>query len=165
MVAMPGLINSHMHLTVPAPRATYDDKGIMDYFFEIYAMANKYTEDVVYKLSLLSAIEALKSGTTFLNTHGHWKQSLEEAEIHTLKDLGIKAMVGMERRIVLGIDEGKIIDEAEKAFHELYESAGWKISLGQAKKPKTPVFFRLPNKTQIMKAMAKWGGRTIVAGK
>jgi 5-methylthioadenosine/S-adenosylhomocysteine deaminase len=422
MVAMPGLINSHMHLTVPAPRATYDDKGIMDYFLEIYAMANKYTEEAVYKLSLLSALEALKSGTTFLNTHGHWKQSLQEEEIHAINDIGIKAMVCMgmqdimhpwnlsaeeqvnqtvslveeysfhdmiqialgpetidymmattkefvrgiadiakqynlkvhthamvssgeqeiplewwqdsgllnsnlivvhclgigkatiqafkkngvsivhcpsvwaklgrhhgewiplkdilgegvnvslgtdgpglhsssdmfremsncallnnvfsvdpwlrqenvlrmatingaktlgieseigsiergkradiilvdmnkphlhplnnviglivfavtgqdvdtviidgkiimERRRVHEIDEAKIIDEAEKAFHELYESAGWKVSLGPAKKPKTPVFFRLPNKMQVMKTMARWGGRTIVAGK
>lgn len=422
MVALPGLIDSHMHLTVPAPRATYDDKGIMDYFLEIYAMANKYTDDIVYRLSLLSALEALKSGTTFLNTHGHWKQSLEEAEIHALKDIGIKAMVCMgmqdvmhpwnlsaeeqltqsvslvekygsdekirialgpeaidytmattkdfvkgiagiskqynlkvhthgmvysgekeiplqrwqdsgllnsnliavhclgignetirafkkhgvsiahcpsvwaklgrhhgewiplkdildeginvslgtdgpglhsssdmfremsncallnnvftvdpwlrqedvlrmatingakalgveseigsieqgkradiilvdtskphlrplnnvvgllvfaatgqdvdtviidgkvimERRKILGIDEAKIIDEAEQAFHELYESAGWRVSLGEAKKPKTPVLFRLPNKTQVMKTMAKWGGRAIGGNK
>ena len=93
MVAMPGIINGHIHLCVPPPRATYDDKDIMQYFLEIYSMANKYTEDVVYKLSLLAGLEALKSGTTFLNSHGHWTQALEEAEIRALKELGLKAMV------------------------------------------------------------------------
>ncbi|MFQ5870980.1 MAG: amidohydrolase family protein [Candidatus Geothermarchaeales archaeon] len=93
MVAMPGLINGHNHLCVPPPRATYDDKDIMQYFLEIYAMANKFTEDVVYKLSLLSGLEALQSGTTYINSYGHLTQSLEEAEIRALEELGLRAMV------------------------------------------------------------------------
>jgi len=94
MVAMPGLVNGHIHLCVPPPRATYDDKDIMQYFTEIYPfVAGKFTEDAVYKISLLGALEALKSGITFLNSYGHLTQSLEKAEIKALEKLGLKAMV------------------------------------------------------------------------
>jgi 5-methylthioadenosine/S-adenosylhomocysteine deaminase len=65
---MPGLINSHTHIAMSCFRGLADDLELMDWLTNyIFPREAKLTGDIVYRSSLLSLCEMIKSGTTGMN--------------------------------------------------------------------------------------------------
>jgi 5-methylthioadenosine/S-adenosylhomocysteine deaminase len=62
---MPGLINTHTHAAMACFRGLADDLPLMQWLQEyIFPLETKLTGDIVYRSTLLSLAEMLKSGTT-----------------------------------------------------------------------------------------------------
>lgn len=67
-VIMPGLINTHAHISMSIFRETLDGYTLQEWLNQkIWPMEDKLQEDDIYYASLLSCIEMIKTGTTTIN--------------------------------------------------------------------------------------------------
>ena len=67
-ICMPGLINTHAHLSMSIFRETLDGYTLQDWLNKkIWPMEDKLTREDIYYASLLSCIEMISTGTTFAN--------------------------------------------------------------------------------------------------
>ena len=67
-VIMPGLINTHSHISMSIFRETVDGYKTQDWLKEkIWPMEDKLQENDIYWATLLSCIEMIKTGTTTVN--------------------------------------------------------------------------------------------------
>ena len=67
-ICMPGLINTHAHLSMSIFRETLDGYTLQDWLNKkIWPMEDKLTREDIYYASLLSWIEMISTGTTFAN--------------------------------------------------------------------------------------------------
>lgn len=65
---MPGLINTHSHISMSIFRETLDGYNLQDWLEQkIWPMEDKLTEEDIYYASLLSCIEMITTGTTTIN--------------------------------------------------------------------------------------------------
>lgn len=68
MICMPGLINTHSHLSMSIFRETLDGYTLQDWLNKkIWPMEDKLTREDIYYASLLSCIEMISTGTTLAN--------------------------------------------------------------------------------------------------
>lgn len=67
-ICMPGLINTHAHLSMSIFRETLDGYTLQDWLNKkIWPMEDKLTREDIYYASLLSCIEMISTGTTLAN--------------------------------------------------------------------------------------------------
>jgi 5-methylthioadenosine/S-adenosylhomocysteine deaminase len=89
---IPGLINCHTHSAMILFRGLAEDLPLKDWLEkEIWPKESKLTEDDVYWGTKLAILEMIKSGTTTFNEM-YW---FEEAQIQAVKEMGIRAVIGL----------------------------------------------------------------------
>ena len=97
---MPGFINTHCHLAMSMFRGYGENKKLMDWLNNyIFPKEAKLDEELVYYFTLLSCIEAIRSGTTYTLDMYYYNKSI----IKAFNDIGIRGGVGV----------GNIIDDNE----------------------------------------------------
>lgn len=83
-ICMPGLINTHAHLSMSIFRETLDGYTLQDWLNEkIWPMEDKLTREDIYYASLLSCIEMIKTGTTLANDQYFMTEDTIKAAIDT----------------------------------------------------------------------------------
>jgi 5-methylthioadenosine/S-adenosylhomocysteine deaminase len=89
---IPGLINCHTHSAMILFRGLAEDLPLKDWLEkEIWPKESKLTEDDVYWGTKLAILEMIKSGITTFNEM-YW---FEEAQIEAVKEMGIRAVIGL----------------------------------------------------------------------
>lgn len=93
-IAMPGLINCHMHLAQVLMRGVSDNVDVMDILTEyIWLIQGHYTAEDALTSSKLGLLEMIKSGTTaFLSTGLHPRYGID-AIAQAVLDSGIRAVL------------------------------------------------------------------------
>ena len=83
-ICMPGLINTHAHLSMSIFRETLDGYTLQDWLNKkIWPMEDKLTREDIYYASLLSCIEMIKTGTTLANDQYFMTEDTIKAAIDT----------------------------------------------------------------------------------
>ena len=113
-VCMPGLINTHTHLSMSIFRETLDGYSMQDWLEQkIYPMEDKLTREDIYYASLLSFAEMISTGTVIAND----QYFMAEETIKAANDIG--AMLQTTRTVNDVADRSKQrLDELEKLIAE-----------------------------------------------
>lgn len=83
-IVMPGLINTHAHIPMSIFRETLDGYNLQDWLEKkIWPMEDKLTKEDVYYASLLSCIEMIKTGTTFINDMYFMEDNIIKAALNS----------------------------------------------------------------------------------
>lgn len=81
-ICMPGLINTHAHLSMSIFRETLDGYTLQNWLTKkIWPMEDKLTPDDVYAASILSCLEMVTTGTTTANDQYFMEESTIEAAL------------------------------------------------------------------------------------
>lgn len=105
---LPGFINTHAHIGMSIFRDTVDGYSTQDWLTEkIWPIEDTLTPDDIYNSSLLSCIEMIKTGTTTVNDHYFFPDSI----IKAVNESGIRAEL---TRVVMDVD-----GEMDERFSEL----------------------------------------------
>jgi len=88
---LPGLINCHTHSPMILFRGYRDDLPLEEWLKEIWPLEQKLTKEDVYWGMKLAILEMIKSGTTCFNEM-YW---LPEPQIKAVKEMGLRAMIGL----------------------------------------------------------------------
>jgi len=89
---LPGLINCHTHSAMILFRGYADDLPLKEWLEKkIWPLEAKLTKDDVYWGTKLAILEMIKTGTTTFNEM-YW---FEEAQIQAVKEMGIRAKIGL----------------------------------------------------------------------
>ncbi|MBR3255993.1 MAG: amidohydrolase [Clostridia bacterium] len=95
---LPGLINTHSHIGMSIFRESVDGYQTQDWLTQkIWPIEDKLTKDDIYKSSLLSCIEMIKTGTTTVNDQYFFPKDIIKAVVES----GIRAEL---TRVVMDID-------------------------------------------------------------
>lgn len=87
---MPGLINTHAHLSMSIFRETLDGYTLQKWLNEkIWPMEDKLTSEDIYYASLLSCLEMISTGTTTAND----QYFMTEATIRAALEMGVRLQV------------------------------------------------------------------------
>lgn len=109
-IIMPGLINTHSHISMSIFRETVDGYKTQDWLKEkIWPMEDKLQEEDIYWATLLSCIEMIKTGTTTVNDMYFMTDKIIEAALKS----GIRLQT---TRTLMGYEE-----KDEKRIKELEE--------------------------------------------
>lgn len=113
MIAMPGLINAHTHLSMNLLRNYADDMPLWDWLTKkIWPIEEKLTKQAIYHGSILGIAELIKSGvTSFLDMYFFADQTIEAA-----LETGVRAYIA---RGLTDEEEGKEVNLQET--RELYK--------------------------------------------
>lgn len=83
-IIMPGLINTHSHISMSIFRETVDGYKTQDWLKEkIWPMEDKLKEEDIYWATLLSCVEMIKTGTTTVNDMYFMTDKIIEAALKT----------------------------------------------------------------------------------
>lgn len=121
-IILPGLINTHVHLSQQLGRGIADDVDLLTWLRE---RVWPYESNFDYESSLISStaccVEMIKSGvTTFLEAGGQYVEAMAEA----VKNTGMRAALSksvMDEEIGLPTNWVKTADEEIKIQKELYD--------------------------------------------
>lgn len=97
MLAIPGLVNMHLHTFQAGFRGIGGEWTIGDYFSRFYAgLATRFEPEDNFLGTFLGALAQLDSGTTTLFDYAHNIRSLAQAEasVDALEESGIRAVFG-----------------------------------------------------------------------
>lgn len=110
---LPGLINCHTHSAMILFRGYSDDLPLKEWLEnKIWPLEKKLTEDDVYWGTKLAILEMIKSGTTTFNEM-YW---FEEAQIEAIKEMGMRARIGL---VLLDFLPMGSKEHVEKSFKKL----------------------------------------------
>ncbi len=113
-ICMPGLINTHTHLSMSIFRETLDGYTLQDWLTKkIWPMEDKLTREDIYYASLLSCIEMIKTGTTLAND----QYFMTEDTIKAANELGMRLQVTRTVNDVQGLGKERL-EELEKLINE-----------------------------------------------
>ncbi len=113
-ICMPGLINTHTHLSMSIFRETLDGYTLQDWLNKkIWPMEDKLTREDIYYASILSCIEMISTGTTFAND----QYFMAEDTIKAANELGMRLQVSRTVLDVAGLGDKKL-EELEKLIKE-----------------------------------------------
>lgn len=87
MVVMPGLVNTHTHLSMTMTRSIADDIEAKQWLPIIWAVENHLTEESIYTGALLGIAEMIASGTTCFNDQYFYMEQVAKA----VSESGIRA--------------------------------------------------------------------------
>jgi 5-methylthioadenosine/S-adenosylhomocysteine deaminase len=108
---IPGLINCHTHSAMILFRGLAEDLPLKDWLEkEIWPREQKLTEDDVYWGTKLAILEMIKSGTTTFNEM-YW---FEEAQIEAVKEMGMRAVIGLVMLDFLSMGSKEKIEKLTK---------------------------------------------------
>ncbi|AEE92055.1 5-methylthioadenosine/S-adenosylhomocysteine deaminase [Tepidanaerobacter acetatoxydans Re1] len=120
MLAMPGLINTHTHLSMNLFRNYADDMPLWDWLTKkIWPLEEKLTAEAVYWGSTLGIAELIKSGVTgFLDMYFFAKETIK-----VVLDTGIRAYIA---RGLTDEEEGKEaqLEETRELYQKYHEKEG-----------------------------------------
>ncbi|AKG38175.1 MAG: amidohydrolase family protein [Infirmifilum sp.] len=88
-IVMPGLINAHTHIAMTGFRGLAADAGEVIYKV-FWPLEKSLTPDVAYRLALLGALEAVKSGVTVIADHYFFMDEIAKA----VEEVGIRGFLG-----------------------------------------------------------------------
>jgi 5-methylthioadenosine/S-adenosylhomocysteine deaminase len=92
-VVIPGLINTHQHMAMSLLRGYADDLSLQEWLERwIWPLEKHMTGQDIRIGALLTAVEAVLSGTTTINTMYHYKEEANEAQ--ALAEVGLRGVVG-----------------------------------------------------------------------
>lgn len=92
MLAMPGLINAHLHMALNITKGFVEDIDFKDILFEIlYPAEASLSEEEVYHSCMIGGLEALKQGATTLIDQYHHGKITETV----IKELGVRAELSL----------------------------------------------------------------------
>ncbi len=98
-ICMPGLINTHTHLSMSIFRETLDGYTLQDWLTKkIWPMEDKLTKEDIYFASLLSCLEMISTGTTTAND----MYFMTEDTIKAVIDTGVRVQL---TRTIMDTDE------------------------------------------------------------
>ncbi len=129
LVAIPGLINSHTHLSMTLMRNYKDTcSNLQEWLGEIFPIEDRLDEDDIYWASLLGLAESIKAGTTcFADMYfQQWKtvQACKEAGMRAALSL---TLFGDEEETKKRLSNRKLFDSidvptirADVAVHSIY---------------------------------------------
>ncbi len=86
-LVMPGLINTHTHVSMTKLRGIADDVALDDFLKKTYAIDSKLTEKDVYEGALLGCLESVKFGTTCFNDLYYFEDEIAKAAV----EVGLRA--------------------------------------------------------------------------
>ena len=110
---LPGLINTHAHIGMSIFRESVDGYQTQDWLTKkIWPIEDRLTEDDVYKSSLLSCIEMIKTGTTTVNDQYFFPEGIIKAVVES----GVRAEL---TRVVMDID-----NNLDGRYNELVDTIG-----------------------------------------
>lgn len=124
-VVMPGLINTHTHLTMSVFRGYSDELELMDWLSKkMWPIEDKMVPNDAFWASMLSMIEMIKSGTTTFNDHYFFEDETARAAV----EIGMRAMLS---RCVIGEGEeaDKRLEEAETLYHDWHDASNGRIKV------------------------------------
>ncbi|MHA2174448.1 MAG: amidohydrolase [Candidatus Hodarchaeales archaeon] len=112
MVVMPGLVNTHTHLSMTLFRGVADDVPAINWLPIIWSIEKNINEDFCYTGALLGCMEMIKSGTTcFADQYWHMEKICT-----AIKEAGLRADLSQ------GILE---LNDPEKGSKDLQESVAF----------------------------------------
>ena len=117
-VAVPGLIDSHLHSSFQLARGLADEVGTRPFLFEhMFPFEGAMSEDDVYSSSLFAAMSLLRCGVTCFIDPGNYHP---EATGRATLDAGMRAVLGRSAfdltKAVLGILPPAMIETTEEAL-------------------------------------------------
>lgn len=118
-IAMPGLINAHTHLGMSFFRNYADDMALEEWLEDkCWPLEAKLTDEDIYKASLLSMAELIRTGTTTFVDMYYEMHRVGEAAL----DIGIRGV------LTRGITDGEGMEakfaEVEKLISDWHEDGG-----------------------------------------
>ena len=120
MLAMPGLINAHTHLSMNLFRNYADDMPLWDWLTKkIWPLEERLTAEIVYRGSILGIAELIKSGVTgFLDMYFFAEETIKAA-----LETGVRAYIA---RGLTDEEEGKEIrlKETRELYRKYHEKSG-----------------------------------------
>ena len=116
MVVMPGLINTHAHISMSIFRGTFEGCNLYTWLHEkIWPIEAKLTSEKVYDATMLSIIEMISTGTTCVNDHYFFSEEIRKA----LEKSGMRAAI---TRVLMDNDGEEESNKRINEFIKLYES-------------------------------------------
>ena len=113
-ICMPGLINTHTHISMSIFRETLDGYTLQDWLNDkIWPMEDKLTPEDIYYASLLSCIEMITTGTTMAND----QYCMAEETIKAANELGMRLELTRTISDIQGMQRERI-EELEKLIKE-----------------------------------------------
>lgn len=115
-IVMPGLINTHAHITMSIFRGTFEGCDLYTWLKEkIWPIEEKFTEELVYNASMLSILEMISTGTTCVNDHYFFSEQIRDA----LTKGKMRAVI---TRVLMDSDGKEASEKRVKEFVKLYET-------------------------------------------
>ena len=115
-VIMPGLVNTHAHIAMSLFRATFEGCNLYTWLNDkVWPIEEHLTEEQVYNASMLSIVEMLSTGTTYVNDHYFISESIRKA----VEDTKIRATI---TRVLMDNDGEKESNKRIQEFKKLYET-------------------------------------------
>ena len=91
-VVIPGLINAHTHMAMSLLRGYADDLMLHEWLEKwIWPLESKMSSRDIYVGALLASVEAVKMGTTTVNTMYHYNPDYNEAK--AILEVGLRGVV------------------------------------------------------------------------
>jgi len=125
-IVMPGLINTHAHVSMSIFRDTLDGFGLQEWLNDkIWPMEAKLTKEDIYYASLLSCIEMIKAGTTCIND----QYFMTESTIKAFLETGLKIHCTRTLMDIDGNLEERLVD-LEELINKYDNNDKVKINVG-----------------------------------
>jgi len=123
-ICMPGLINTHAHLSMSIFRETLDGYTLQKWLNEkIWPMEDKLTPEDIYCASILSCLEMITTGTTTANDQYFMTEETIKAALET----GVRLQVTRTVNDVGGMQEARI--DGLKDLIQMYQDRYDQITL------------------------------------
>lgn len=118
-IVMPGLINTHAHVSMSIFRETVDGYTLQDWLTKkIWPMEDKLVENDIFEASLLSFIEMIKTGTTTINDMYFMTEEIIKAALKA----GVRLQTTRTLMNIGGEEEGEKRLEELKNLLKKYEN-------------------------------------------
>lgn len=115
-VVMPGLINTHAHISMSIFRGTFEGCNLYTWLHEkIWPIEDKLTEETVYNATMVSILEMISTGTTCVSDHYFFSKQIRKA----LEESGMRAAI---TRVLMDSDGEEASNTRIQEFIDLYES-------------------------------------------
>lgn len=115
-IVMPGLVNAHTHLPMTLVRGVGTDLPLMDWLHSIWPLEDMLTPDMMRLGTQLSALEALRTGTTCFADAYMQSDAIAEA----VDDAGMR--LNICRMMTGDVGPGKL--EEQRALYARWHGAG-----------------------------------------
>lgn len=115
-VVMPGLINTHAHISMSIFRGTFEGCNLYTWLHEkIWPIEDKLTEETIYNATMVSILEMISTGTTCVSDHYFFSKQIRKA----LEESGMRAAI---TRVLMDSDGEEASNKRIQEFIELYET-------------------------------------------
>jgi len=122
-ILMPGLINTHTHIAMSLLRGYADDLQLSEWLEKwVWPLEAKMTEKDIYIGAKLSALEAIKGGTTTVCSMYHYKYDYNEAR--AVYESGLRGVISHTFFDWRKDEDYKLMEDLIRKWHG---KGGWRI--------------------------------------